>query len=147
MHKLIFLFAACMWSPSTLFSQQQLTWNDFADVRFHDIYSEKYDDYFLKPTFGTIINSFEGSSVSIKGYFLDFSSKEGSFYMVSRNPMSSCFFCGGAGPETIVEVIFKNKPNYKTDQVVEITGILELNAEDVDHCNYIVKEATASLVQ
>lgn len=60
--------------------------------------------------------------------------------------MASCFFCGGAGPETIIEVIFKKKPPFKTDQIVEITGILELNADDVDHCNYILKEATGKLI-
>ena len=145
MHKVLFLFITFVWIQSSLFSQEPLTWNDLADVKFHDIYSEKYDDYFLKPTFGAIIKSYEGTRIRIKGYFLDFSSEQ-EFYMVSRNPMSSCFFCGGAGPETIVEVIFKQKPGFKTDQIVEITGVLELNADDVDHCNYILKEATGKLI-
>ncbi len=132
--------------PFHLFAQQKLSWNDLAEVSFHNVYNVYYDDYFLKPTFGPVIKSYEGSKISIRGYFLDFSYEE-EFHMVSKKPMSSCFFCGGAGPETIVEVIFKNKPNYKTDQVVEVTGILELNTDDVDHCNYILKEATARLVQ
>ncbi|KAA1242384.1 hypothetical protein [Aquimarina sp. RZ0] len=132
--------------PFHLIAQQKLSWEDLEEVSFHDVYNVHYDDYFLKPTFGPIIKSYEGSKITISGYFLDFSYEE-EFHMVSRNPMSSCFFCGGAGPETIVEVIFKNKSNYKTDQVIEVTGILELNAEDVDHCNYILKEATAKLIQ
>ncbi|AXT54526.1 hypothetical protein J8L88_17305 [Aquimarina sp. MMG015] len=132
--------------PLHLMAQQKLLWDDFTDVSFQDIYNVHYDDYFLKPTFGPKIKSYEGSKISIRGYFLDFSYKE-EFFMVSRNPMSSCFFCGGAGPETIVEVIFKNKPGYKTDQIIEVTGILELNADDVDHCNYILKKATARLIQ
>ncbi len=132
--------------PFHLFAQQKLSWDGFADVSFHDVYNVHYDEYFMKPTFGPNIQSYEGSKISIRGYFLDFSYKEG-FYMVSRNPMSSCFFCGGAGPETIIEVNFKNKPKYKTDQVIVVVGILELNADDVDHCNYILKEATVKLVQ
>ncbi|WP_298541443.1 hypothetical protein [uncultured Aquimarina sp.] len=129
-----------------LIAQQKLSWEDLEEVSFHNIYNVHYDDYFLKPTFGPIIKSYEGDKITIRGYFLDFSYEQ-EFYMVSRNPMSSCFFCGGAGPETIIEVIFKDKQNYKTDQVIEVTGILELNVDDVDHCNYILKEATARLVQ
>ena len=132
--------------PYHLIAQRELSWNDLTDVSFQNIYNVHYDDYFLKPTFGPTITSYKGSKISIRGYFLDFSHEE-EFYMVSRNPMSSCFFCGGAGPETIVEINFKNKPNYKTDQVIEVSGILELNADDVDHCNYILKEATARLIQ
>ncbi|MDY8134866.1 hypothetical protein [Aquimarina sp. 2201CG5-10] len=142
MYKVVLLILFFVFTKFNLFSQEKLTWNDLTDVSFSDVYSAKYDDFFLKPRFGPIIKSYQGTSIRIKGYFLDFSSEAGEFYMVSRNPMSSCFFCGGAGPETIVEVIFKQKPNLKTDQVVEITGILDLNADDVDHCNYILKEAT-----
>ncbi|WP_271765759.1 hypothetical protein [Aquimarina algiphila] len=131
--------------PFHLFAQHKLSWNNLTDVSFHDVYNVHYDDYFLKPTFGPIIKSYEGSKITIKGYFLDFSHEE-EFYIISRNPMSSCFFCGGAGPETIVEVIFKQKSAFKTDQIVEVTGILELNADDVDHCNYILKEAIGKLI-
>ena len=60
--------------------------------------------------------------------------------------MASCFFCGAAGPETIVEVSFEEKPPFKTDQIVTVTGILQLNANNVDHCNYILNEASGQLV-
>lgn len=147
MRSLLVSFVIFIGVVPSMFSQQQLSWSNLAEVNFRNLYNVHYDDYFLKPTFGTKIKSHKGSKVSIKGYFLDFSSEDELFYMVSKNPMSSCFFCGGAGPETIVEVIFKNKPNYKTDQVVKVTGILELNADDVDHCNYILKEATGTLIK
>ncbi|MBS9463948.1 homoserine dehydrogenase [Flagellimonas sp. 389] len=60
--------------------------------------------------------------------------------------MASCFFCGAAGPETIIEVNFKEKPPFRTDQIVTVTGILELNRNNVDHCNYILKAATGQLI-
>ena len=145
MHKTIFFLSFIVLHTANIFAQEKLTWNDFADVSFTDVYSAKYDEYFLKPTFGTVIKSYEGSKISIEGYFLDFTYEE-EFFMVSKNPMSSCFFCGGAGPESIVEVIFKQKPNFKTDQIVKITGYLKLNTEDVDHCNYIITDATGKLI-
>ncbi|SEL63763.1 hypothetical protein SAMN04487910_2874 [Aquimarina amphilecti] len=147
MPNFILFFIVLFCAKSTLFSQQELSWNDLAEVSFRNVYNVHYDDYFLKPTFGAGIESYKGSKIIIRGYFIDFSSEDDQFYMVSRNPMSSCFFCGGGGPETIVEVIFKNKPNYKMDQVVKVTGILELNEDDVDHCNYILKQAIGELVK
>lgn len=147
MRKIVILILFFICAKSNLFSQEKLTWRDLADVTFSDVYNAAYDDYFLKPTFGSLIETYEGARIRIKGYFLDFSSDKEEFYMVSKNTMSSCFFCGGAGPESIVEVIFKKKPKFKMDQVIEVVGVLELNADDVDHCNYILKEATGKLLQ
>ncbi len=147
MHKVVFLVLFFTLSSFCMFSQEKLTWDDLADVKFYNVYSAAYDDIFLKPRFGPIIKSYQGTRIRIKGYFLDFSIKEDEFYLISKNPRSSCFFCGGAGPESVVEVVFKQKPKFKMDQVVEITGVLELNVDDVDHCNYILKEAKGKLIQ
>ncbi|WP_109299383.1 hypothetical protein [Aquimarina sp. AU474] len=147
MHKIAFLVLFFVLTKFNLFSQEKLTWNDLADVKFYNVYSAKYDDIFLKPRFGSAIKSYQGAQIRIKGYFLDFSIEEDEFYLISKNPRASCFFCGGAGPESVVEVVFKQKPRFKTDQVVEITGVLELNIDDVDHCNYILKNAIGKLVE
>ncbi|MEM8848261.1 MAG: hypothetical protein AAGD17_14270 [Bacteroidota bacterium] len=139
---LFFLLLICICFSGL--AQKQLTWKDFADVNFQSQFNEKYGVHFLMPTFGEKIMSFKGKQVSIKGYFLDISGS-GEIFLISQNPMASCFFCGGSGPETIIEVSFKEKPPFKTDQIVTVTGTLELNANDVDHCNYILTEATGRL--
>lgn len=144
MHNSILILLFVTFSCSLARSQEQLTWDDFADVSFEPVYNEKYDVHFLMPKFGEKIKSYQGKEVSIKGYFLDISGS-GEVFLVSQNPMASCFFCGAAGPETIVEVVFKEKPPFKTDQIVVITGILELNGNNVDHCNYILKGASGQL--
>ena len=126
-------------------AQEQLTWQDFADVTFVPEYNEKYGVNFLMPTFGEKIKSYRGKKVSIKGYFLDISGS-GDIFLVSQNPLASCFFCGAAGPETIIEVSFNEKPPFKTDQIITVTGVLELNRNNVDHCNYILNGATGKLV-
>ena len=125
-------------------AQEQLTWEDFADITFEPEYNEKYDVHFLMPKFGEKIKSYKGKKVSITGYFLDLSGS-GDIFLVSQNPMASCFFCGAAGPETVVEVHFKAKPSFKTDQIVSVSGTLDLNRNDVSHCNYIFYEATGEL--
>lgn len=142
-HFLIVLFVSFMGVYGL--SQELLTWEDFADVSFEPEYNETYEVHFLMPKFGEKIQSFKGKEVSIKGYFLDISGN-GDVFLVSQNPMASCFFCGAAGPETIVEVDFKKIPPFETDQIVTVTGVLELNRDNVDHCNYILKEASGQLV-
>ena len=56
-------------------------------------------------------------------------------------------FCGASGPESVVEINFKSVPPFKTDQVVTITGVLELNKYDVDHFNYILNKAEGQLTE
>ncbi|MEM9077321.1 MAG: hypothetical protein AAGC43_09785 [Bacteroidota bacterium] len=145
MNNRVLLFFMLLCFGSSAIAQKQLTWKDFADVNFEAQFNEKYGVHFLMPTFGENISSFQGERISIKGYFLDISGS-GEIFLISQNPMASCFFCGGSGPETIIEVSFKEKPPFKTDQIVIVTGQLELNADNVDHCNYILKEATGRLV-
>lgn len=142
----LFLFFLSLLMAQGLYAQIKLTWDDFADVNFIPEFNEKYGVNFLMPTFGERIRSYTGTQISITGYFLDISGT-GEVFLVSKNPMASCFFCGAAGPETIVEVNFKERPPFKTDQIVTVTGLLELNRNDVDHCNYILKEATGQLIQ
>lgn len=127
------------------YGQTLLTWKDFADVSFKPVFNEKYGVEFLTPTFGEKIKSYKKKQVSIRGFFLDLTG-DGSVYMLSSQPQASCFFCGGAGPETIMEVNFKEKPPFITDQMVIVTGTLQLNVNDVEHCNYILNDATGRLV-
>jgi hypothetical protein len=60
--------------------------------------------------------------------------------MLSSLPFSNCFFCGGAGPETIVELKTKQSVKFTTARVA-LEGILLLNADDPDHHMYTLKDA------
>jgi len=144
MHRAIFLTLVLLVVQNTL-AQSKLTWDDLADVDFKPEYNQKYDVHFLMPTFGKKIKTYHGKKIKIIGYFLDISGT-GEVFLVSSNPMATCFFCGGAGPESIVEVNFTEKPPFRTDQVIEVTGTLQLNRDDVDHCNYILSGAQGELV-
>lgn len=139
-----FFFLVCLIGVDGI-AQETLTWRDFADISFNPEYNKKYDVYLMMPTFGDQIKARSGKEVSIQGYFLDISGS-GEVFLVSQNPMASCFFCGAAGPETVVEVNFKEKPSFRTDQIVVVTGVLQLNRDDWEHGNYILNEAVGELV-
>ena len=131
---------------SCSFSQQNVTWQDLAKIKFTDKYLSEYEAYFMYPTFSASVKVLKGKQITIKGYFLDVVAKE-NIYMLSKGPMASCYFCGQGGPESAIELEFINKQNFKTDDIVSITGILELNKDDIEHFNYILKECKGMFVK
>lgn len=129
----------------TSFSQKKITWDDLAKVKFVDKYFPEFEQSFLYPNFSNEVKALEGKEVTITGYFLNLD-PEGAVYILSKNPMASCFFCGVGGPETAVELNFIETPPFKTDEIVTITGVLKLNSDDVNHFNYILKTSKSEKV-
>jgi len=128
------------------FSQQEITWHDLSKIKFTKKYFKEYDDYFMYPEFLPSVKALESKKITIKGYFLDLGIGNDT-YVLSKGPMSSCYFCGQGGPETAIELQFTNSSNFKTDAIVAVTGILKLNQNDVDHFNYILTDCTGVLVK
>ncbi len=127
-------------------AQQKVTWDDLSKVTFVDKYFPDYEQYFLHPKFSSSVKALDGKKIAVTGYFLNIDPR-GNIYVLSKGPLSSCFFCGVGGPETAIELRFTNKPNFKTDQIVTITGILKLNSEDVEHFNYILTKSEGKLAE
>lgn len=128
----------------------KLTWDDLTDVEFYKEYYEVksiYEDTivkdtFLTPNFGESVKNLEGKTYFISGYVIPLDI-ESNFYVLSARSFRSCFFCGGAGPETIMELQFKDKPRrYFTDEYISFRGRLKLNVKDIDHLNYILEDVS-----
>ena len=121
---------------------RELTWAELADVDFKDVYLEELDSYYWKPVFGDQVLAAEGDDVYITGYVIPVDLDE-DFYVLSRYPFANCFFCGGAGPESVVDLRFKDSDHrtYQTDERLTFHGNLRLNADDVYQMNYILDGA------
>jgi hypothetical protein len=80
--------------------------------------------------------------VKITGFMIPLDGM-GFSWVLSRNPNSSCFFCGGAGPETVIELRLKPAAmkKYKLDERRTFKGKLKLNRENMDHLTYMLMEA------
>ena len=127
------------------FSQTQIDWDVLSDVEFTDVYMEEVDEYFLYPHFGPSVRNLAGQEVMIRGFVLAIDPTE-NYYILSKGPFSSCFFCGVGGPETIVELEMKSsKEVFIMDEVATIKGTLKLNADDIYQCNYILQNAEVYL--
>lgn len=127
------------------YSQQKITWKNLAEVTFTEKEFPNQEGLFLYPTFSNTLKNLKGKKVSIKGYFLDVHPEE-KIYILSKGPMSACFFCGTGGPETAVEIQFTATQNFNTDDIVIATGTLQLNKDDINHFNYILKNCTVKTV-
>ena len=117
----------------------ELTWRMLEDVEFIDVYVEELDAYYWKPTFGDIVNGLDGKEVHITGYMIPVDLDD-DFYVLSRYPFANCFFCGGAGPESVIDLRFDGKSPrvYQTDERLTFAGKFRLNADDVYQMNYIL---------
>ena len=139
MHK--FLLFCLLFSVNLSHAQTEITWKDLEDVEFEDIFYDEVDEFIAYPHFGQSVMNLSGVEVSLTGYILALDPDKG-YYILSKGPFASCFFCGGGGPETIVELELKNKNQYfMMDEIATIKGVLKLNADDIYQCVYILQNA------
>jgi hypothetical protein len=72
----------------------------FAKTKFDPKYYEKLQEYLFYPTFSPDLKALiEGKDLTVEGYYVPFAAEDGKYIIISKFPMSQCFFCGGAGPE------------------------------------------------
>lgn len=137
-----FILALYLITFSLSTSAQTDGWLSFAKTKFDAKYNEKAGEYFLYPTFPADLKSMVGKEFSLEGYYLPIDVEENAYIILSKFPYSQCFFCGGAGPESIAEVFFKTKPGkFEPDQYIRVRGKLKLNDADLEHGNFILEEA------
>jgi hypothetical protein len=117
-------------------------WASFAKTKFEAKYNEKAQEYFMFPEFPIDLKALVGKEINLEGYYLPIDVDGDAYIILSKFPYSQCFFCGGAGPESIAEVSFKTKPDrFEADQFIRVKGKLKLNASDLEHGNFILEDA------
>ena len=118
----------------------KLSWETLRDVTFKKKWYAEESIYMLYPTFGPGIQKLNGKVVDLTGYVLPVDI-EANTYVLSAFPFSACFFCGGAGPESVAALKFKkNSKKFKTDERHTFRGTLKLNADNIYEMNYILTD-------
>ncbi|HRG32220.1 MAG: hypothetical protein WBP33_13330 [Saprospiraceae bacterium] len=107
-------------------------------------YKKEYDELLGlkvdKPVFSPEVKGLEGKFIQLKGYIIPTDGyKNHKEFVFSAFPYSSCFFCGQAGPETVLEVAAKSPITY-TSEPIEIRGKLKLNNTDINRLMYQLSE-------
>ncbi len=121
---------------------QENIWKTLSKITFKKQYDELMGFKVDVPVFSEEILGMEGQEVEVKGYIIPTEGyKSHTEFIFSAYPYSMCFFCGGAGPETVMEVYADEPIEYSAEQVT-IKGRLALNADDINRLMYILEEAS-----
>ena len=141
MKKYIFLSLVFISFSFTLSSQTIITWEVLKNVDFDEVWSEEFQAYYMVPKFGKAITALDGKEIQIRGFIIPVDIVQ-DYYVLSANPYSSCFFCGQAGPESVMEIqMIKQYDGLRMDQVITFKGKLRLNVDDIYQLNYILEDA------
>jgi len=134
---LMFVFLA---SANVVQAQEKSIWKTLSKITYKQEFNELFGFKVDVPIFSDQIKKLEGKEVTVKGYIIPIEGyKSHKEFMFSAFPYNMCFFCGGAGPETVMEVAANEPIEYSAEQVV-IKGILTLNADDINRMMYILDE-------
>ncbi|MCI4668399.1 MAG: DUF3299 domain-containing protein [Bacteroidia bacterium] len=124
---------------SVMEGYKSITWEDLSKVTFEDKFYEEINALLLFPTFSDEVKELKGKRVAIKGYVIPLAPGR---YVLSENPFSSCFFCGNAGPESVLELeLVDSSAIYFSDEYMGFAGVLDLNDSDINSLNYIFRNA------
>ena len=128
-YKIHVIFILLLIGVSSFVYQKELNWETLQYSLTYDWqFDTKFGTWVKAPTFDPSLKKMEGKEIQIKGYIVPINAYEGKF-CVSKNPNSSCFFCGKAEKSTIVVLNLKNKTDFEIDDFVMIKGNLRLNQD------------------
>jgi len=137
------LLLICLLFSVICAGQTPLDWSDLeGGISWRQSTAKTEPPGFLKANFSYKLIELDGQKVSLTGFLIVLEGTQ-PIYMLSKNPMAQCFFCGNGGPETISELTFIKKPKFVMDDLITVTGTLRLNGDDPTRCYYSIEEVEA----
>ena len=125
----------------TALAQNQSTWKVLSKVQIEKRFDELLNYEIDFPTFSDEVKALNGKEIVLEGWIIPFDELRGeNYFVLSALPFANCFFCGGAGPETVLEV-FSEKNIKFTEKRIKVKGILNINADDPMKLMYILQKA------
>ena len=130
-------------SSFPLFRSEKDIWRVLFKVEWVRKYNKKLKLKVDTPKFTPEIKALNNQEITIKGYEIpvEMYGGGGDYVILSAYPANQCFFCGGAGPESVVEVYPKNQSKRFLGNRITLRGTLELNEDDHSHLIYILRDA------
>ncbi|EIM77702.1 hypothetical protein A3SI_05959 [Nitritalea halalkaliphila LW7] len=137
-------FSALLLGSLSATALKEDMWALFGKTRFIEKLNREYNMYFLYPKFPDELMEYAGKEVEVTGFYIPLEMNDANIVVISKYPMAECFFCGGAGPESVVVGYLEKKPSrrFKVDEIVTVKGRLQLNEDDIDELNFILKNAS-----
>jgi hypothetical protein len=141
-HKHIIIFFSlwfCLGNISRL--EAQNIWPSLSQVTYKKVKDELLGFDVDYPIFGPELKAMDGKLVRVKGYIIPTDGyKSHKEFVFSAYPYKNCYFCGGAGPETVMEVQSRKGIPF-TSEKIELQGILRLNSFDLNRLMFLLTDA------
>ena len=118
-------------------------WKTLGSLLMHTEFDEITGIEIYKPTFFPTVLELVDQEIELEGYIIPLTGKRAqSHFMFSAYPVSNCFFCGNAGPESVVQVYMKNnqKVNYTEDRI-KVKGTFKINRDLTQQLFYNLENA------
>ncbi|GAB5524576.1 MAG: hypothetical protein Roseis2KO_24480 [Roseivirga sp.] len=122
-------------------SQTTNAWKTLAKVDYKTRFDELTQFEEEYPIFSEAVKALDGTEITVEGWMIPLDELRGeNYFVLSSLPFANCFFCGGAGPETVMEIFSKKQIDF-TEKKIKVTGKLKINADDPLRLMYILSEA------
>jgi hypothetical protein len=128
-------------AQSTPETDDMYYWKILSKVKYKSNLDAESGEIIYTPIFNKSIEVFEGKTIFLKGYVIPAEMSKGKMTL-SAFPYSSCFFCGGAGPESVIELVTSGPLIYRLDKPITLQGKLKLNRTDPLRLMYIMTDVT-----
>jgi len=139
MRQFFFIFSLLVFVLSA--QAQKNMWQTLAKVEIEKRFDETMNFEVDYPTFSEEVQKLNGQRIELEGWMIPLEELQGeSYFVLSSLPFANCFFCGGAGPETVAEVFSKDEIDF-TEKRIKVKGTLKINADDPLQLMYILQDA------
>lgn len=125
------------------YGQGNSSWSILSLVTYEKQYNASLGMEIEIPIVNPIVQKMNGTEIEVTGYIIPLEGKiEQSHFVFSAFPMSSCFFCGKAGPETAMEVDMGQQKKVKySEEKITLKGILRVRESDGMELMYKLEDA------
>ena len=115
-----------------------LNWKLLGMIKFIKKADKEYGEI-MYPQVSPLLKQKASKRITMSGFVIPI---DNTTFALSKFVFASCFFCGNAGPETIMGIKFKGAtPKLKTDQYVTLVGTFRINENDVEDWIYHIENA------
>ncbi|MEM1358901.1 MAG: hypothetical protein AAGF89_11915 [Bacteroidota bacterium] len=141
MRILLLICSLFLLGGTNLQAQEGNLWKTLSKITYEKKFDELLGFKVDVPVFSEKIEALEGEVVEVSGYIVPVEGyKSHTEFVFSAYPYNMCFFCGGAGPETVMEVTSSEPVKYSTERI-KLRGKLILNSDDINRLMYILVDA------
>ncbi len=122
-------------------------WEQMMEVTIKNKFDPKTENFTQIPRFGKEILALDGQKIYLKGFIIPADLTKGRMTL-SKFSYSACYFCGAAGPESVIEIVADNPIIYRMDKPIILEGTLRINRKkegqeyDPFRLLYILEDAT-----